>query len=235
VTDPYRAGSVWWVLIDFGQGRGEQEKFIVLLSDCPANDAKSVGAFTTSQDWHYPGMGTPPCGYPKWQCYRIDPGQEVCFSKPTFVQFDNGFPINRRALGDLAKAGKARYVHTLAEVRFRSILRCATNSVDLEGWAIALIESTVKSLTPATPPAPSPKPRALKPPPFVSSEILSMRVRVETRCGPCRAELAGAMMMAEVAISRVLTGLDQLPAGFLGDLGAGLEALGSDCSSCAKK
>lgn len=234
MTDPYRAGSVWWVLVDFGQSRGEQEKFIVLLIDCLSNGDRSVGVFTTSQDRHYPGMGAAPCGCPKWQCYRIDPGQEACFTKPTFVQFDNGFPINRAGFGDRAKIGKARYLQALAEVRFRSILKCAKDSVDLEGWAITLIEKTLKSLTPATPPAPSPKPKALTPPPFVSNEILSMRVRVEARCGPCRAELAGAMMMTEVAISRILTGLDLPASGFLGDLGAGLDALGTDCS-CTKK
>lgn len=183
-------------------------------------------------------MSAAPCGCPKWQCYRIDPGQEACFPKPTFVQFDNGFPINRKGLDDLAKAGKARYVQPLAEVRFRSILKCAKDSVDLEGWAIVLVESTLKALTPAKPATPavtSTKPKATTPPPFVSSEILSMRVRVEARCEACRTILADLMTMTEAAISRVLTGMDKPADGFLGELGAGLEILGDDCPSCTKK
>jgi hypothetical protein len=235
VTDQYRAGSVWWLVLDFGKGQGEQEKFIVLLSDCLVNGDRGVFAFATSQGRHYPGMGASPCGCPKMQCYRIDPGLEACFSKTTFVQFNNAYPITRAGLDDYIKAGKARFVHTLAETRFRSILKCAKDAVDLEGWAIALIDQTLKSLTPAKPVVTSAKlTTTTTPPPFVSSEILSMRVRVEARCGTCRATLAGLMTMAEAEISRILAGLVPPTNSFLVDLGAGLDVLGTDCQ-CTKK
>jgi hypothetical protein len=234
VTDPYRAGSVWWLALDFEQGRGEQEKFIVLLSDCPASNDRSVFAFATSQDRHYLGMGAAACGCPKWQCYRIDPRLEACFPRPTFVQFDNAHPVTRAGLDDFAKAGKARFVHALSEARVRSILKCAKDAIDLEGWASALIARTLKSLTPAQPVVPSVKSTATTPPPFVSSEMLSMRGRVVTRCATCRATLAAMMTMDEVEISRILTGLVQPADGFLRDMGAGLDALGTDCP-CTKK
>jgi hypothetical protein len=240
VTDPYRAGSVYWFEIDFERGRGDEDKYIVLLGDCLENGDKSVFAFATSQDRHYPGMGpgTPPCG-PKNRAYRIDKGQEACFSKPTFVQFNNAYPITRLGLDDAVKEGRARFLHTLAEERLRGILKCAKGSVDLAKWQIALIEQKYRSLAPAkgTPPTGQravSSARPATPPPFVPTEILSMRVRVEARCGTCRTTLADLIPMAETEMLRILAGLAPPTAGFLENLGAGLEILGNDCS-CTKR
>jgi hypothetical protein len=99
VTGQYRAGSVYLLDIDFEQGRGDETKFLVLLGDCPESNAKSIFAFATSQGRHYPAIGDSPCE-PKGRCYRIDPGQEKCFSKTTFVQFHNAYPITRAGLDD---------------------------------------------------------------------------------------------------------------------------------------
>ena len=236
MTDTYRAGSVWLAQVDFGAGRGKQEKFIVLLSDCLADGSRGIFAVATSQVHHYPTAmvaGSSPCDQ-TGRCYRIDAGQEACFSKTTLIQFDNTYERNRAGLDKLATQGEARFVHALSNDRLRSVLSCARKSRDIEKWAIALIGQTLKAITPP-PKAPPPKGKAAAsnaPTRFVSAEILAVSVRVKSRCQSCLAVLVDLMTMTETSMSNVLSGAEPPPASFLEDVRAGLDAI--DCS-CTKR
>jgi hypothetical protein len=231
MSDSYAAGSVWWFRHDFGGDRGEIKKYCVFLSDCSVSGGALL-AITTSRARRYHGQTASPCGYPDNPCYRIEPGEEACFPETTFVQFDNLRTFTRKELDGYEARGKAGYLQPLSEQRFRSILNCAKKSDDIPGSALQIIERTIKSLKPSRQTPPKGQPVAA--PPFVPTEILSMRVRVDARCTTCRATLAGLMEMTEAEISICLTGTVQLADRFLENLGAGFDLLGTDCP-CTKK
>lgn len=229
MSSPYAAGSVWWCYVDFNDGEGERKKYFVFLSDCADNGEQAALAFTTSRGYRYHGQGESPCGCPANPCFRIEPGEEACFrDATTFVQFDNTWLMVRPKIAMLESAGKAGFLQHLSEQRLRSILNCAKKSLDTPGRVLQLVDRTIKSLKPSrqTPPKGQP---TVAVPSFVSAEILSVRVRVQKRCGTCRDQLAGAMGVAEVEITRILAGGDA-PASFLADIGAGLDAIDCLCT-----
>lgn len=238
MTDEYRAGAVWWVRIDFGQGRGPQEKFILLLTDCPSTGAYDLFAFVTSQARWYQGMSTAQCGCPKLSCYRIDPGQEACFKVPTFVQFGNMHPISRAGLDDFVRNGNAKFIQRIGEVRFRSVLKCATQSVDITGERLAMIKATLAALgststatgKPTLAQAATAKTTQATAPLFLSVEVMHLKTQIAARCGPCRDEFAVLMDITVADLALILTGAKQPSADFTRNIDAGLDAAGPDCT-----
>lgn len=234
MTDAYAAGHVWWLVMDFGKGRGDEEKFIVLLSDIKSTGEASVFSFATSQARHYPTIGASPCGVPVGaECYRIDAGQESCFPVMTFIQFNNAYRISRAGLDDYVSKGKAKAVQPLDAQRFHSLLRCAAQSQDLEGWMIELIRQTLAARIVASKAAASSSKPKSSPPKgpaaYVRQDLMELRMKLQKRCDSCRAEFAAILEMTQLDVTAVLTGSQPEPDRFLEDASAGLALAGERC------
>ena len=171
MTDEYRAGAVWWLVMDFQRGRGDEDKFIVLLSDWDSGES-GVAVFATSQAKWYPrvALAVPPCGCPVESCYRIDPKQVRCFTRTTFVEFGNPYPFNRKGLEDSAREGKAEFKLRIVGDRLRAILKCAILSGDIDGDDMDLIKAALAAHPPTT------STKATKPPPSKGTHLPSMPV-----------------------------------------------------------
>lgn len=233
MTDPFRAGSVWWGLMDF-DGQRERRKYLVFLNDCTQDGERFVAAMTTSGGaMRYVGETASPCGCPAPPCYRIDQGQEACFSVTTWVQFDNVHEIGRAKLETWVKQGKAGFLQMLANERIRSVLNCAKKSKDIAKRYLVQIEQTLKSMNSAKK-APAPGPVApTSAPSAASAAIEAVRVRFESRCANCRSELTGLLGLSEGDLEPILAGSKPPPADFVPDVEAGFEIVASMCR-CAK-
>ena len=237
MTDPFVAGSVWWGLLNFNDGKGETKKYFVLLSDCSADNAQAASALTTSRGAkHYLEILTSPspCGCPKYSCFRIDKGQEAFFPVTTWVQFNNVGATSRASLVQLEKEGRAGFHGSLAAERFRSILNCAKKAEDLEGWARKLAEKTLKAINPAKQAASNSKQSAVQAP-TTSPEIAAVRVRFERRCSECRVEIVDLLSMQEVEVTAVLLGSKPAPDNFVSDAQVAFELARSECSCLTTK
>jgi len=232
VSERYRAGSVWLLNVDFGRGNGKQEKFIVLLSDCL--DTRSLFAFATSQP-RYPTLGASPCGCPSASCYRIDPGQESCWSKTTYIQFDNAHPITRGGLDDFVNAGNAQYMKAIDTGRFRSILNCAKKSTDLPTWATDLVDRTLQAITLASTRKPVPKTASPSSTAFVSAEFTAVWKRYQASCDACRTSAYVLAEIAEADFSLILRGEKRAPENFAMDAQAAFEIANGECPGCQGK
>lgn len=240
MTNPYAAGSVWWCLVDFRDGVEDRKKYFILLSDCLSSGELTAFAFTTSKgEKHYPKAvaKASPCGCPEYSCFRIDRGQEACFTKPTWVQLHNVHAVNRAKLEQLVKEGKGGFLQSLEDNRFRSILNCANKSIDIEGWVLKLVDRTLKALNPskqATLPSKlSAPPLALLSAraPTTSPEITAVRMRYEKRCLKCRAGFSELLEIAEEEVTAILSGLRPTPnKSFAADAETALDLVRPECA-----
>jgi len=224
MTVLHRAGGVWSGMFDFQKGAGLQKKFFVLLTNCVANGPDVLMAFATSKgvkQYAAGAMSTSPCGCPSHSFFRIEAGQEPCFSVQTWIGFNNTRTITPTKLVAIQGSGDAVFEQMLADDRIRSMLRCATKSIDIAKRDIAVIEATLKPLVAAAKTAP-------KPP----TPLESIRGRYERRCTTCRASILGLMMISEVELVAICSGANPEPTGFIGDLEAGFAAL--DACACGK-
>jgi hypothetical protein len=186
MTDPYRAGAVWWANIDFKKGEGERKKYLVLLSDLVQPGDFVVWALTTSKGaQRYPGGTTAACGCPTCQYYRIEDYEEACFELTTWVQFDNAGQSSRSALDSARQNNTAGFIQMLAPEKIRAVLKCALQSRDVPKRDLAHVERAYKALN-----APKPKPAA--PPPPLSA-MAKLKVRYESHGLKCRNEIEGLL------------------------------------------
>jgi hypothetical protein len=140
------AGSVWLAL-DVNFSNDTKNKYIVLLSECRTSEERFVVAFTTSRGNRYNGETTSQCGCPTRSCYRIEAGQEPCFSITTWIQYDNVYNISCKNFQELVQARQVVFQQMLNADRIRSVLNCAKKSIDIKQGDKALIEKTLKSKT----------------------------------------------------------------------------------------
>lgn len=187
----YGAGAVWWTLINFGKGEGEQKKFFVLLTDCP-EVGEPFAVLTTSKGMWYPDQSLSPCLCPGYSAYRIDQEQVACFGIDTYVQFDNPVPVpvTRAFLNARTQEGTGGFLQTLGEELLRSILNCATRSEDVAKGTIQRIKGTLDARKAAAKlGAQAAKSASLtKAPaaPKAKGPLDDLRDRFEKRCASCR-------------------------------------------------
>jgi hypothetical protein len=244
MMDRFSAGSVWWGLVDFN--KGQVKKYFVLLSDCPASGEQALVAMTTSKVTRYPGQaGVPsPCGCPEHSCFRIDAGQEACFPLTTWIQFDNedrnkGRPmISRSSLEQLEKEGRGGFLQHLAADRFRAILNCAKKSLDVEQWALKIIDKTANALNPVkraqaqirSAALPVGKLSAPPPPPPVNAAIAKVGAQYKQRCSVCRLDVVGLLLMTETQVEAVLSGSKPPPDRFVSEAEEALQMVRPECT-----
>lgn len=230
MTARYTAGCVWRATVDFGDG--PREKYFVLLTDCLQPEEKAIVAIATSRGVERYGSAVASgkaCCQPS-PCFRIDPGQEACFARTTWVQFDNGPhvgpSVNRVGLDEEEKAGKAKFVQMLGGDRIRSLLRCAAASKDIPKRDKMRIDAKLKALiaelkagSTATPPSTGAS---------LSDPIEALRVRFTTRCNACRASFSELLVNA----ADVFGGGTSAPHDFVSEAEAAFSLL-DGCPTCS--
>jgi len=230
----FRAGAVWRGLIDFGDGEGERTKYLVLLGDCDQAGEQVLVAVTTSKgDSRYGDAGSPSPCLPSGRAFRILGKQENCFPADTWVQFDNAYPISRGSLERLTNEGRAGFVQTLGDERTRSLLACAKKSQDIPTRHLAQIEKALKARAPTKQTAPPRSAAPSAPPPYVSAEILSVRVRIDGLCATCKTTLVDLVGVSASDLTTILHGTTKAPDGFVVNAQTGLELL-AGCAQCPK-
>lgn len=218
MTAPYCAGAVWWGMLDFGEG--ERKKYFVLLNDCLQPGDHFFAAITTSQGAkRYRGETTAACGCPAAPCYRIEAGQEPCFSVTTWVQFDNAAPVTRERLDSMGRAGKSGFHGMLDPNRIRSVLNCALKSKDLPGRDADLIRRTLKAMS-----APAKKPTAAPSAPKQPSPFAALQMRFERHCAGCKVEFWRIVEgFSKDDLPNIFEGTKGAPEGFVSTVEAGLD------------
>lgn len=241
MSDHYSAGSVWWCLHDFRRGKGPQEKFFVLLTDCPpAGDG--LLALATSVGRHYHGMGSSPCGLPTVPCFRIESHDEKCFNLTTYIQFDQLAATNRTLLLGHTTSGTGRFVQAMDPQRFRSLLACMKKSEDIPVETLDAITKTLKLLSAAAKAPPSKTARRADQivhalPPVVTG-VAAVRIKFDGRCVTCRAQFAEVMVGSVDALASVFSEAKSPPEGFLDSSDDGFSMareLAGDRCTCAVK
>jgi len=231
----YGAGAVWWGLLDFGDGAGDQKKYIVLLTDCEAEGELFLAALATSKGDKRFGAGAwspSPCGCPDSNFFRIEAGQEDCFPVTTWVQVTHGGQLSRAKLDGMVKLGRAGFVQTLSSERTRSMLNCAKKSQDITKRDLERIDRALKARNPAKKTNP---PKPTTPVPLVSPEVASVRTRIDRCCARCRASLIELLDIGADKLGLILQGKEAPPDGFISNIEAGLGLLvEAGCASCPK-
>lgn len=233
MNSQYCAGSVWSFRHDYGDGE-DRKKYFILLADCPKDSDVVLAAVTTSKGRRFHGFPTKACGCPQFSVYRIDPELEPCFRDGTWVVFSNEAPIAARAqLDALATAGRARFVQSLENERTRSILNCATKSLDIAKRDEDLIRRTLKAMNEAAklPPRPAKKTALLSD----NTPMGIARRRFERNCVKCQNDFAGLLKMSIEEVTLVFSGKKRAPANFLTDADDGLDLLDGKICPCKEQ
>jgi len=224
MSDPYGAGAVWQVKVDFKDGKGERPKYIVLLSNLVQPGDFFVAAFTTSQgEKRYLGETTLACGCPACQCFRIEPKQEACFPLTTWVQFDNLCPVEKAKLDSMEKEGRAVFLQMLAAERIRAVLRCALRSPDLAGKFSAQVSRSLKALN--APPA-----KALAP-----SPLAKVKSALASHGPSCIEAFAACLKSTAEELSKILAEQAPQPDKFLEEAEVALQLVAEDCQCPGRK
>ena len=139
-ADHFAPGSIWWTLTTFGGELDEEaKKYFVILAEPTAGGTVGWVAKCTSKERRYPAQTASPCGLPTNACYRIEAGEEDCFPRTTFVQYDKIKDVTFAQLVDGVKQGKAAFIKQMDPGRFRSLLACAKKSKDPTGRSLHII------------------------------------------------------------------------------------------------
>lgn len=240
MKDDYAAGSIWWWRRDFGDGRGPVKKYFVFLTDCTVTEPGLL-AMTTSRGRRYHGQNASPCGYPTNPCFRIDEGQERCFSETTYVQFDNLVELTREQLASITSG----FLQHMDPERLRALLNCAKRSDDIPGSAIAAIEATISSIVAAhhaDVKARRDRKAAAKAPMGRKSVavhgVVAVREWYMESCQSCRIEFCDVTQVSDGELKSVFSGWKQPPPTFLADAELAFqmaaEASGDRCQ-CSNK
>lgn len=226
----YEAGAVWYGAMQFDRDAEERKKYFVLVYDCEDSEESLLYLITTSRGetrygWH--AKSGSPCGCPDHSYFRIEPREEKCFSKTTWVEFDNKGWITREKLDEFANGGIIKFIQNLSPERTRSLLKCAIKSEDIENREQKRIERALKARNPNTPSA------VAKPP--ADPKLAAARVRRSQYCGNCRSALDGALEIDTPDVDAILQGKKTVPDGFLADIMVGFELVsGCGTGSCPK-
>lgn len=231
----FRAGAVWQGVIDFGDGEGERTKYLVLLGDCDNGEQVLVAVTTSKGGLRYGDAGSPSPCLPSGRAFRIPGKQENCFPVDTWVQFDNAYPISRTSLERLTQEGRASFLQSLGDERLRSLLACAKKSQDIPKRNLEQIDKALKARAPTKQPAPSRPSTPSAPPPFLSMEMISTRMRVDRLCGDCHAIFIDLVEVNATDLTTILQGKTKPPDNFLKKAQDGFELLDSEnCGNCTK-
>src|SRR5262245_6007279 len=110
-ADAPEAGDVWHLEGKIFPNDKSRAKFFVVLNT-PTVDENFVCAFVTSEGKRYFNETSAQCSCPSLSCFRIDIGQETCFPKQTWVQFDNVRELSRASWVTLVGTSQLRFVQS---------------------------------------------------------------------------------------------------------------------------
>lgn len=235
MSDKHFAGAVWWALIDFGDGEGEQKKYVILLNDC-AQGETAFAALATSRGRRFQDQPTSECLCPKYPAYRIDSGKVSCFIVDTWVQFNKGRSVTRAILDQRTKDGKAGFILALDEHWVHAILNCAIASDDVPGSLTKAMKLAKKARSERAKLAK--KSGATTPvqvTPKVDADILSVKARYEERCMDCRSNFAMLLEVSEEEVGHFLSGAKDTPLNFTTSAADAFAVLDDvKCAACAE-